>query len=96
MFLFILLDLLIFLIKKTFKTNNKRVFSNLSLLHLQKEFKYKIASARKPININVICIICHFILIIFCINYLNENRSIELEKRGVYGENPCFCTNKNF
>ena len=73
------------------------VFSNISLLFSQNKLKNKIASVRKPININVISIICHFILIIVCINYLNENHSIQfLEKRSAYGENPCFYTNKGF
>ena len=55
----------------------------LRLLFSKSEFRNKVRFIRKSAKANTTLIFCHYILIIICINHLNETRTAQLlEKRG--------------
>ena len=69
------------------------VLSYVSFLYSKKKIKNTIASVRR--SINLISILCHYMLILVCISYLNRNsQSITvLEKGEAYGDKSYFYTN---
>ena len=75
------------LFQRVLITNFLKFSSNLRLLFSKSEFKMKFKVRYKSNNMKFISIFCHCILIVICINYLIESRSIQLlEKRGTYRE----------
>ena len=74
-------------------TNLQTVLSYVSFLYSKKKIKNRIASVRR--SINLISILCHYMLILVCISYLNRNsQSITiLEKGEAYGDKSYFYTN---
>ena len=91
LFISMLITLFLFIIslhlQEVLITNLKNFSSNLRLLFSKSEFKMKFKVGNKSNNIKLISVFCHYILIVICINYLIESRSIQLlEKRGTYRE----------
>ena len=84
LFISMLITLFLFIISLHFLevliTNLKNFSSNLRLLFSKSEFKMKFKVRYKSNNMKFISIFGHCILIVICINYLIESRSIQLLK----------------
>ena len=69
----------------------------LKLLFSKSQFKKKARFIRKSAKANTTLIFCYYILIIICINHLNETRTAQLlEKGGTERDHAQLHINKNF
>ena len=85
-FIFLSLFLTFLIVQIALTTNFQIFFTSLSLLFSKSELKMKLKFVRKS-NIYLISIFCHCILIVICINFLIESRSIQLLEKGeTHGE----------
>ena len=85
-FIFFSLFFTFLIVQIALTTNFQIFFTSLSLLFSKSELKMKLKFVRKS-NIYLISIFCHCILIVICINFLIESRSIQLLEKGeTHGE----------